>query len=251
VKACGDELLQATPDIVVTWNAYGTKYRFAKEFVRRGASHAVMETGQFSGMWYLGFDGFNGRGRWNLPSVDMADRWRSFGMEIKPWRPGRHILVCGQRGGRYSDMSMPVSWPDDVIGRLRQVTNRPIVYRPHPVRQRYLKGDHADVKTVEPEGRPIDLDLENAHAVVVYTSSVATRAVMQGIPAFYEGPALAAAPCAHRFIDQIDDPVFGNGFSADGVDARSLLFETMAWCHWRPEEIEDGTAWRWLTREKI
>jgi hypothetical protein len=111
---------------------------------------------------------------------------------------------------------------------------------------------------VDPEGRPIDLDLEDAHAVVVYTSSVATRAVMQGIPAFYEGPIIAAAPVAHEFIDEINDPKYGRMTEDVWVhgrvmpyDARFPLFWAMAWCHWRPEEIEDGTAWRWLTREKI
>ena len=251
MKACGDELVTVFDDIdiVVTWNAYGTKLRQAQKLKKQGALHVVMESGQLPGYWYMGFDGFNGRGRWPVPGDGMVERWWDFGTQIEPMREGSHILVCGQRGGKYSDMSMPVTWPDDVIGRLRKLTDRPIIYRLHPARARLLKKSYKDVITSDPKNMTLERDLTDAHAVVVYTSSVATQAWLKGIQCFYEGPTCMSAMMSDPDINNIEARICGT--NRQGKDERFQFFPLLAWCHWRPEEVENGTAWRWLTREEI
>ncbi len=260
VRACGDEIVDPPRpgcDIVVSWNNYGVRGRLTGAMARAGARHILKKNGNIPGTDYLGFDGFNGRGSWNAPFEGPPTRWDGFGIEIKPMSPGEHILVCGQRGGRYSDMSMPVHWPDEIIARLLRATDRKIRYRMHPERKRRLKFAQNDrdadrVSTSDPAFTPLGVDMEDAHAVVVWTSSVATLAWLEGIQVRYEGPTILSAYFSKRISDDIDDhPEFNRRSVVPGVDPRPVFAQTIAWCHWRPEEIKDGTAWRWMTRERI
>lgn len=223
--------------VVVTWNSYGLPKRVAEKCVAAGGKHVVMENGYFlrdRGFFIMARGGFNGRESESCEG-DSPIRWDSLGIEVSPWnKHGNHILICGQRGGRYSDMSMPLEWPERVMKRLREFTDRPILYRPHPGRERLPKSWVENSYLLE-SSTPLQASLKNAHAVVTWTSNAATEALIAGVPVFYSGPTIAVEKVARCGVDEIEDPYYGD---------RMPVFRRMANNQWHISEISNGFAWR-------
>ncbi len=225
--------------VAVTWHPYRTSLRVAEAVKSGGGRHVVFENGYVrtnskGERYYLAeLDGFNGRGRHPVPEIGPA-RWETFHVKHSPWkRGGKHVLVCGQMGGSYSEYAMPNFWPDRVLAELRRHTDRPIVYRPHPVRRRLPDMAHQGVVISDPS-RPLSEDLEGAHACVVWTSNSATEALIAGIPVFYEGPTLKLGSLARRGVSRIEAPAY--------PDREPALWE-LAWSQWTKDEIKTGMPW--------
>lgn len=122
---------------------------------------------------------------------------------------------------------MPIAWPKTIAARLSKMTTRPIHVRPHP-------GD-------KNAGRPLQADLETAFAVVTWGSGAALKAMAAGVPCFHdlqgwigEGASKALASVSDLESVRCDDR------------ARVTMFERLAWCQWRVEEIASGYALDWL-----
>jgi len=222
---------------IITWNHYGMAKRVSDKCEAAGGAHIAMENGYFlrsKGFYVMARDGFNGRES-RRPDDTSTKRWESLDIELKPWKKnGSHVLVCGQRGGNYSDMSMPVEWPERVMCRLREFTDRPIFYRPHPHRER-LPNTWVENSYLVQNDVPLQTHLANAHAVVTWTSNAATDALIDGVPVFYSGPTIAAAEVAKCGIEGIEDPLYAE---------REPVFHRMANNQWHLSELNDGTAWR-------
>jgi hypothetical protein len=173
----------------------------------------------------LALDGHNGSGRWHPGG---PERWDRLDLEIKPWRAcGHHILVCSQRGMGSKLMRQSREWPQDVMGRLRKLTDRPIVHRPHPGKQYNA--------TVSLEDQ-----LHNAWAVVIWASNCGIKALLEGVPVFYEAPHLVTAGACIRGIDQIEGPGTRAMIRSGVICDRLAAFRSMAWAQWTPDEIKRG-----------
>lgn len=228
-------------DLLVTWNLYGSKAQMARSYEKAGARALVAEEAHIriiNGEKYfqLAFGGHNGAGKFR---VGGPERWNEWNIPIKPWRKnGNHILVAAQRGFGYNNMAMPDSWPRDILSKLRRVTSRPIWFRAHP-----KLGDRAQ----KPEGynklcditKSLDYDFQNAWACVVYTSGVATHALMEGIPVFYDGPKLLSYKACEDNLARIEIPRM-----LDRIPA----FHDVSWSQWSMNEIRSGEAIRWLLK---
>lgn len=187
-------------DAIITWNNYGFRGQQADRIKVRGGLHIVMENGQLArekGYFLFERDGFNGRGTWH-PTGSAKKYYREMGLGVKRWRgnnEGDHILVCGQRGGSYSDMAMPNDWPARIMADLRRITDRPIWFRPHWGRPDRVPAELPTNSKIVPASEPLEEQLRNAYRVMVWTSSAATAALRSGVLAFYCGPTIEA----HRF----------------------------------------------------
>lgn len=243
IKACGNSVSYDFPDpgkpenIFLSWNYYGANQTAGDQFKDNGGRVFVAENAYvMRGKYYaLAQNGHNGRGQAN--EVPTPDRWDSFQIPINPWRDsGKYILVCGQRGGSYSDMSMPVDWPDVVYDKLRLYTDRPILYRPHPEIQRYPVNKEI---TVVSHKQPFCFQLKDVHAVVVYTSNAATNALLHGVPVFYEGPSVMCKDICNDNLKNIESPMTFD---------REPVFWRLAWHQWSLDEIRTGVAWKWATQ---
>lgn len=162
--------------------------------------------------YQLAIGGWNGTGRFPAGG---PERWRSWGVELTPWRrDGRHVLVIGQRGHPHDNRTMPLGWLDSVA----IATDRPMIRRRRD------------------EPTPLLEQLRGAWCAVTWTSNAAAHALVAGIPVFYAGPNLMCAELARPGLD-IESPVYPE---------REPVLDRLAWAQWTETELSDGTAWRHL-----
>ncbi len=248
IAACGDHAIKGyasqggdSNTAIITWHPYGRQGTAAHCHLRLGGRHIVIENGYVrkdavgEAQYCVEFDGFNGQG-WIPKHGSSTWKWARLGAEVRPWRQrGDHILVCGQRGGDYSDYSMPMDWPDSILDRLSHLTDRPIKYRPHPGRP-WRPTLRKGVQLTDPR-HPIYADLEGAHACVVWCSNAATEAIISGVPVFYQGPSLKLASIACDDLTLIEDPP---------MEHRGEALAELAWSQWSLSDLKRGDPWRFL-----
>lgn len=167
-----------------------------------------------------------------------ADRISRFGVQLKPWRAGNHVLVCGMSEKHAKSEKMAhQEWEKATIERLMAVTDREIRYRPKP-------GDLAarDIPgACRSRGGPIQADLEGCHAVVSLHSNVAIDALVAGVPSFSlhgVGTVLGLSD-----FDLIESPIYPDG--------REQWLADVAYCQFNVDEMANGTVWRHLRDDGI
>lgn len=171
--------------------------------------------------------------------IHPADRFERLGVPILPWREsGRHIIVAGMSGkGAYAEGHAPEQWERETIARLRQLTRRPIVYRPKPnyLTARPIPG------SIFQRDVPLEEALIGAHAVVCHHSNVAVDAILAGVPAFC-AKGVAMPMCAPD-LSMIEHPAMPDGREQWAAD--------LAYTQWSVEEMKLGRAWSYLRSEGI
>ena len=234
--------------LLVTWTLWEHNHKtiVADKHTNRGGKVLCMENGwvrsSLRTYWQLGervglTPGINGWGKFRTPK-DGGKRWRSFGIKLKPWRAINEgfILVCPQRGVRERDPDIThgPAWTDSIIKRIRKYTDRPIHWRPHPGapgRATLPSAKYDDVTVVNPR-LPLSDAVREAHTVVVYSSTAAAEAIVQGIPVTYDGPRTMVQDLATR-IDRLENP-----FMPD----REPVLHKLAYGQWSSEELRSGEA---------
>lgn len=235
LKALGFEVsdriaARPTPgDVLLIWNRSGVRDHYAKLYEAAGAKVIVAENGWIGqtgtgGKFYaLCLGHHNGTGAWR---VGEADRFPLLNVGLKPWREsGNHIVALCSRGIGEAGVAQPREWPRQIAKRLAAATDRPVTVRPHPATS----------------GRPLEPDLEGAHAVVTWASGAAVKAIAAGIPAFYELKGWIGGTAARHGLADIDDPFLGD---------RLPMFRRLAWAQWTAAEIASGEAFRWLLKSR-
>lgn len=216
-------------DVLVIWNRYAHWEAQALRYEGAGATVLVAENGWIGSdekgrqLYALCRSNHNGAGTWE---VGPEDRWSRLGIDLKPWREdGEHILVLPQRAFGARGVAMPEGWGDDVAARLRAVTDRPVIVRPHP-------------GNVQPKPEP---DWKNCWAAVTWASGAGIKAIVAGIPVFHELPRWIGAPAARHGIEGIEAPFLGD---------RLPMLRRLAWAQWTVDEIADGEPFEWLLADE-
>lgn len=217
-------------DVLVIWNRYADKEQTADLWERQGGVVLVAENGycgrdaQGRKNFALSRHGHNGSGDWVAGG---PERWAGMGIDTKPWRAnGEHILVAPNRHFGMKGLAMPYGWKDGVLAQLRRFTKRPIRVREHPGNE-------------EPKV-PLAQDLERAHAVVIWASSVGVHALLAGIPVICLSPWWICKSAAGAHLAEIESPPMPD---------RRLSFERLAWAQWSHDEIASGQPFRRLVGE--
>jgi len=194
------------------------------------------------------FDGvFPNTGNYFDATVDPT-RWAQIAQDhnitVKPWRSkGQHILICGQRDGGWSMASTRVvDWLAQVIVRIRQNSDRPIVIRPHPGDKnahRYIgEFNQAGVLSgvsISAAGRSLIQDLDRCWAVVNHNSSPAVAAAIEGIPVFVTDPDRSQCRAvANTDFSRLENPIMPD---------RQAWLERIAMSHWSFQDWRSGRAW--------
>lgn len=220
----------APGDVMVIWNRYGIYERNAERFEGQGGTVLVAENGYWGkdagGVQYyaLARRGHNGSGWWPDGGRERLDR---LGIELKPWRAdGGHILICAQRGIGSRTMASPMDWHNTAARRLRALTKREIVVRPHP----------EDVNLRGAKLPPLEEQMRGAWAVVVWSSTSGVKALLEGIPVLYDAPHWICSGAAAR-LDSVKAPFLGDRLPA---------LQRMAWAQWTVAEIASGEPFRLL-----
>lgn len=187
-----------------------------------------------TGHWQFGLGGLN----W-IPWVDLPDdRLRALELPLSPRRQGARILVCAQHVGDPShglEAGGISEWGRRTISELRQLTERPIFWRPHPSSPN-VHVDGADGVSTEPFEEALRSD---THAVVTISSNSGHEALMAGVPVFCDAGAMYAA-LANVGLAAIEEPFFPD----PAVLWRHLA--RLAYAQWTLAEIRSGEPIRFL-----
>lgn len=167
------------------------------------------------------------------------DRFAEHHLAIRPWRArGKHILIAGMSAkAAAAEGLLPHKWERETIARLRELTDRPIIYRPKPnwAEAKPLDGSIFDRDT------PLERALLNCHAVVTHHSNVAVDALLAGVPCICPG-GVASVLSGHD-LEQIESPPMPDGREQWAYD--------LAWTQWSVAEMESGAAFRYLVDEGL
>ncbi len=183
-----------------------------------------------------GFNGLNGRADFrnkNMPS----DRAEKLGVEMKPWKePGGCVVVCGQVPWDASvEGTDHPRWCQNTVEKLRDYTDRRIVFRPHPLALNAMKPLWGCVTSTV----PLAEDLETAHAVVTYNSNSGVEAMLLGVPVFAADPGSMCWELANKSLISVDVP---------NTPDRQQWLNDLCYAQWTIEEMSSGETWRHLLR---
>lgn len=182
----------------------------------------------------------------NMPS----DRWKKLAAPLEPWKQGSRILLCGQvPWDAQLESCNYFEWLRDTVVTIRQYTDMPIVFRPHPnafvVNDPYARLLDEFNSIVEPWSNmaiavPFEQELARSyHAVVCYNSNTAILSLIHGTPVF-TGADSGADPIACRDLSQINNP--------PKPDRRQWAYD-LAYKQWNMEELRRALPWKHLTRD--
>ena len=178
--------------------------------------------------------------------IDPA-RWaeikNSYGFQERPWHSqGQYVLICLQRDGGWSmDGFSILQWLDTIIPRIRAITNRQILIRPHPGSLRTVP----DVRKQWPDiavsdNDDIRQDLDRAWCTVTYNSSPGVASLLWGVPSFITDPDPRRSQVngwACTDLSMIENPPL--------LD-RSEFYHKLAQCHFATDTLATGDAWRFM-----
>lgn len=212
-------------DVLVTWNRMkGSAEATCERWEAAGGIVLVAENGYLQALdkthknYYALSVGQHHRGR---NAADGTNRFSRLGWTPKPQRTaGREVLVLAQRGIGSRLMASPPQWAEKAAVLLRRQTKLPVRIRYHP--------------GVRLDPVPLEQDLKDAVACVIWSSGAGVRALVEGVPVFYAAPHWIAQDGALR-LEQFALPV--PPMCAASLDA---AFRRVAWGQWHFDEIASG-----------
>lgn len=168
-------------------------------------------------------------------------RWKKLAhrrlLEMKLWRDdGLHIVYAGSsdKYHKFVGLPPPTECAQDVVRRIRKITQRKIIYRPKPT---WLEAE--PIKGAEFSGRDQDIGtvLRGAWCLVTYGSNSTFEAILQGIPCIVLGNGIAA-PISSHTLDDIESKDLCPSYVA-----RDQWLWNLGWCMFSEEEMKLGLAW--------
>jgi hypothetical protein len=207
----------------------------------------VLEVGgiQRGTTWKVGLNGINRDA--NFANRDNnGDRARLLQLSLKPWtNSGEAILIAGQHDKSLQWKNMPPmsKWVSDTIDKIRQYTDRQIIFRPHPrCPLPAIEHEFKNVIRQTPRQTPgsyddFDIDYSNIWATVSWSSNPGIHSIINGVPAFV-GPSSLAYEVANHDLAYINQPL--------KID-RTQWLNDYAWTEFTVEEISQGLPLKRLT----
>jgi hypothetical protein len=186
------------------------------------------------------------------PYDDSYNRWselqKKFNIEIREWqRPGDLILICLQKSldsalNRLHNKN--ISYQDfciDLIKKVKKVTDRKILIRPHPKDPSNLI---SNLKLLFPDvefstSESIYQDLSRSWCMITYSSTSSVESVLYGVPTITLDTSAVSAEVTFHSLDDIESNV---NFS------RNNWLKKIAFMQWSEEEIKSGYVWELLKK---
>lgn len=232
-------------DVAVFYGLAAGLDRVFRDYRDQGRKAVYIDLGYWGRRKRTRFDGYHKLSVNNRHPTDYfqsqphsSDRFRQHGVAIRPWRQeGEHILLAGMSAkAAHAEGLLPHMWERETIAYLRELTRRPIIYRPKPnwADAKPLMGSIFDRET------PLEDALTNCHAVVTHHSNVAVDALLAGVPCVCLG---GVASLLASQIDEIERPATPAGRDQWAAD--------LAWTQWSVDEMQDGRAFRYLLDEEL
>jgi hypothetical protein len=196
--------------------------------------------------WKVGLNGIN-RDAFFTDSGNDDTRSIQLGLKLLPWNKGENILICGQhdKSLQWTNMPRMSNWFLDTYDKIREYTDRPIIFRPHPrCRLEHIERGLRNVIRQEPQhihGTYDDFDMgfSNIHATISWSSNPGIHSVINGVPSFV-GPSSLAYPVANDLLEL-------HNIETPKMPERQQWLNDYAHTEWTLEEISQGIPIKHLT----
>ena len=187
-----------------------------------------------------------------------SDRWemlvKKFNVKYEPWKISKKdepILFGLQPKDNWSMNELdPIDWFNDVYKKLRPLTKRKFIVRPHPnnvsnilERSKELPEDielqYIQKNFVGDEKKHYRFHfqeaLNNCHAFVTHNSTASVDSCIRGVPTFVTSDLALCWPVANKDLSKIETPEYPD---------RTQWANDLGYKMWSIKEIRDGTVYR-------
>jgi hypothetical protein len=186
------------------------------------------------------------------------DRWEAaktrWNVKTEPWRKSDQedpIMFVLQPKDNWSMNNLdPIEWFHGVYEKLRPITDRKFIVRPHPnhvanieermkefpddveviIGQKYFQGDEKKYYRFH-----FQEAITNIHAVVTHNSTAGVDSCVRGIPTFNTSDLAISWPVANKDLNNIETP--------ERPDRTQWLYD-LGYKLWSEKEIRDGTVFK-------
>ena len=186
------------------------------------------------------------------------DRWEAaktrWNVKSKPWRKSDQedpILFVLQPKDNWSMNNLdPIEWFNGVYEKLRPMTDRKFIVRPHPnhvahieerikefpddveviVGQKFFQGDEKKYYRFH-----FQEAISNCHAVVTHNSTAGVDSCVRGIPTFNTSDLAISWPVANKDLNNIETPEYPD---------RTQWLNDLGYKLWSEKEIRNGTVFK-------
>jgi hypothetical protein len=265
IHACGDKTVVFRADqypgphadVAIFYGFDGSRHsQLAKAFddyKRAGKKAIYVDLGYFSQHWNgdrYGYHRFSINDRHPTAYFQnvkhLRDRFMVHGRRVAPdMKQGKNILLCGmsQKCAEFEGFKFE-EWEREAIGKIRAVTDRPIVYRPKPKRKREPQSPPIEcVSFSDPSRTRIEQEFADAWAVVSHHSNACIDGLLAGVPSFSDEGVSTALGLSD--LSMIESPRLPNIY-----DRLQFAYD-VAYCQFNRPEMRDGTAWRHFKDEGL
>lgn len=213
---CNTHMPSGPDDLLVLWNLHrGPDEAYAQKWEARGGTVIVCENGYLQKVdkthYAISTHGHNGAG-WFPLGDDAPQRFERLGFELKPLKQlhpedrTARVLVRDQRSIGSAQMHSPRGWGPDMVKKLRAAGFQHVTLMAHPGDKGKLEADA--------------VALAKADRVVIWSSAIGVRALVEGLPVQHLAPRWICAGW----------PIMG----------RERALANMAAGQWHHEEIATG-----------
>jgi len=187
-----------------------------------------------------------------------GDRWqmlvKKFNVKYEPWRksnPEDPILFGLQPKDNWSMNELdPIDWFNDVYKKLRPITKRKFIVRPHPnnvsnilERRKELPDDielqYTQKNFVGDEKKHYRFHfqeaLNNCHAFITHNSTASVDSCVRGVPTFVTSDLALCWTVANKDLKKIESPDYPE---------REQWVNDLGYKLWSIKEIRDGTVYK-------
>lgn len=214
---------------------------------KTGRNVVVLEVGgiQRGTTWKVGLNGINRDAYFGIGSSD-DNRATKLKLTPSPWRAdGEFILLCGQHDKSLQWRNMPSmsNWVIQTVDTIRQYTDRPIIFRPHPrCPLPHIERGFKNVYRQDPVHIPgsydnFDLAFSRIWTTVSWSSNPGPQSVIAGVPAIVGPSSLAWDVATQNFAD----------IEAPQTPDRTQWLNDYAHTEWTVDEIREGKPLKRLT----
>jgi hypothetical protein len=186
------------------------------------------------------------------------DRWEAakarWNVKSEPWRKSNQedpIMFVLQPKDNWSMNDLdPIEWFHGVYEKLRPITDRKFIVRPHPnhvvnieermsefpedvevvIGQKYFNGDEKKYYRFN-----FQEAISNCHAVVTHNSTAGVDSCVRGIPTFNTSDLALSWPVANKDLNNIETPEYPD---------RTQWLNDLGYKLWSEKEIRDGTVFK-------
>lgn len=167
------------------------------------------------------------------------DRLDQLALAISPWRTRGYTVVIAGSSAKYHEfygLPEPELYYPALVEQLRELTKKPIIYRPKPSYREATRIKGAEFSAGGTES--ITSTLQGAWALVTHGSNACFEAALMGVPSIILGDGVAA-PISSTRLEDVADPRIGK---------REQWLANLAYHQYTEAELRTGEAFQHVGR---